>query len=120
MSYVNRHGAQGTLDGASKSTLENEFGTHIDDEVIKQILEKGNLQETEVRSMVLLSNTHTTLTNLSSSRAQRDQAPRTIAWAVVLATKCRCQLDINPCSHILQAEEQQGAFNDNGILQSWR
>lgn len=44
-----RQGAQGTLDGASKATLENEFGTHVDDDVIKQILEKGTLQETEVR-----------------------------------------------------------------------
>jgi hypothetical protein len=43
-----RHGAQGTFDSASKATLDNEFGTHIDDEVIKQILEKGALQESEV------------------------------------------------------------------------
>jgi hypothetical protein len=45
----NRHGAQGTLDSASKGTLENEFGTHVEEECIKQILEKGNLQESEVR-----------------------------------------------------------------------
>jgi hypothetical protein len=44
----NRHGAQGQLDGASKGTLENEFGTHNEDEVIKQILEKGSVQESEV------------------------------------------------------------------------
>jgi len=37
------------MDSASKATLENEFGTHNDEEVIKQILEKGTLQETEVR-----------------------------------------------------------------------
>jgi hypothetical protein len=43
-----RHGAQGTFDDASKATLENEFGTTNDDEVIKQILEKGTLQETKV------------------------------------------------------------------------
>jgi len=42
-----KHGAQGSLDGASHATLENEFGTHNEDEVIKQILEKGNLQESE-------------------------------------------------------------------------
>ncbi len=29
--------------------MENEFGTHNDEEVIKLILEKGSLQETEVR-----------------------------------------------------------------------
>lgn len=43
-----RHGAQGTFDGASKSTLENEFGTTDEDEVIKAILEKGTLQESAV------------------------------------------------------------------------
>jgi len=42
-----KHGAQGPLDSASHSTLDNEFGTHNEDEVIKLILEKGNLQESE-------------------------------------------------------------------------
>jgi hypothetical protein len=37
------------MDGASKGTLENEFGTHKEDECIKQILEKGSVQEAEVR-----------------------------------------------------------------------
>jgi hypothetical protein len=37
------------MDTASKSTLENEFGTQNDEEAIKQILEKGTLQESEVR-----------------------------------------------------------------------
>lgn len=37
------------MDGASKSTLENEFGTKNEDEAIVQILEKGDLQEVEVR-----------------------------------------------------------------------
>lgn len=41
-------GAQGMLEGASHSQLENEFGTSNEDEVVKQILEKGNLQEFEV------------------------------------------------------------------------
>jgi ribosome maturation protein Sdo1 len=41
------------MNTASKQTLENEFGTHVDDEVIKLILEKGALQETEVSSLVL-------------------------------------------------------------------
>ncbi|KAG5657226.1 hypothetical protein HG530_012788 [Fusarium avenaceum] len=40
-------GAQGNLDAASKAELENEFGTHVDDDVIKQILEKGATQTTE-------------------------------------------------------------------------
>jgi ribosome maturation protein Sdo1 len=43
------------MDGASKATLENEFGTHVDDEVIKQILEKGTIQESQVRSSSLQS-----------------------------------------------------------------
>ncbi|RYP92745.1 hypothetical protein DL770_001134 [Monosporascus sp. CRB-9-2] len=37
----------GQYDGASHATLDNEFGTHTDDEVIKKILETGNLQEAE-------------------------------------------------------------------------
>ena len=41
-------GNQGILDQASKSSLENEFGTHNEDDVIKQILEKGDVQEGEV------------------------------------------------------------------------
>ncbi|RGP75011.1 shwachman-bodian-diamond syndrome [Fusarium longipes] len=40
-------GVQGTLDAASKAALENEFGTSVDDDVIKQILEKGETQNTE-------------------------------------------------------------------------
>lgn len=46
--YVNRHGAQGQFDGASKSTLENEFDTTNEDDIIKMILEKGAVQESEV------------------------------------------------------------------------
>lgn len=37
------------MDGASKSTLENEFGTSNEDECVKQILTKGQVQVTEVR-----------------------------------------------------------------------
>jgi len=44
----NRHGAQGTYDAASNGALDNEFGTHVDEEVIKAILEGGSLQESEV------------------------------------------------------------------------
>ncbi|KAI1631557.1 shwachman-Bodian-diamond syndrome protein [Biscogniauxia mediterranea] len=44
---THKQGAQGQMDGASKATLENEFGTHVDDEVIKKILESGSLQESE-------------------------------------------------------------------------
>lgn len=51
-----RQGAQGKLDAASKSSLENEFGTHDEEEVVKQILEKGKIGETEVYSPFQLSN----------------------------------------------------------------
>ncbi len=47
---IHRHGTQGTLNDASKATLENEFGTHVEEEVIKAIIEKGSVQETEVRT----------------------------------------------------------------------
>jgi hypothetical protein len=83
-----RHGAQGTFDDASKATLENEFGTTNDDEVIKQILEKGTLQETKVgvphcipvltfpRIPRALQHTDP----LSTNREQRKRALRTTAW----------------------------------------
>ncbi|KAL8855259.1 MAG: hypothetical protein Q9178_008088 [Gyalolechia marmorata] len=42
-----RHGAQNAHDEASKQILENEFGTHNEDECMIKILEGGSLQETE-------------------------------------------------------------------------
>ena len=73
-----RHGAQGTMDGASHSTLDNEFGTHVDEEVIKQILEKGTLQETEVHNphafpFLLTSNAN----QCCKHRQHSEMAPRT-------------------------------------------
>lgn len=47
-SHSLRHGNQGILDTASKSVLENEFGTSKDDEVVAQIIEKGSINESEV------------------------------------------------------------------------
>lgn len=41
---THRHGAQGVFDGASKASLENEFGTSKDDECMRQILERGEYQ----------------------------------------------------------------------------
>lgn len=38
------------LDGASKATLENEFGTSNEDECIIKILESGEVQQTQVRN----------------------------------------------------------------------
>lgn len=79
-----RHGAQGELNTASKSTLENEFGTSVDEGVIKQILEKGSFQESQVifpSSTSLRTQTYTTYSS------QREPAPRTTAWERVLVTK---------------------------------
>ena len=45
---------QGKLDRASNADLENEFGTHKDDEVVKIILEKGNVQDTKVCCLMVL------------------------------------------------------------------
>ena len=44
-----RHGTQGILDAASNQTLEAEFGTSKEEDVVKQILEKGSVQEVDVR-----------------------------------------------------------------------
>ncbi len=44
-----RHGAQNAHDEASKQTLDTEFGTSNEDECLIKILEKGDLQATEVR-----------------------------------------------------------------------
>jgi ribosome maturation protein Sdo1 len=43
-----KQGAQGQLNRASKSALENEFGSSKDDDVVKKILEKGDVQEVKV------------------------------------------------------------------------
>ncbi|GAB7341852.1 hypothetical protein MBLNU457_g0172t1 [Dothideomycetes sp. NU457] len=44
---THKHGAQGILDTASKGQLESEFGTHRDEEVMIQIIEKGSIIESE-------------------------------------------------------------------------
>lgn len=54
---VFRHGATGRLDAASQYMLDNEFGTHVDEDVIKQILEKGDLKESKVSDQLLFLST---------------------------------------------------------------
>jgi len=44
---THKHGAQGQLDRASRALLDNEFGSSKEDDVVKQILEKGEVQETK-------------------------------------------------------------------------
>jgi len=45
---THKHGAQGTYDTASKGMLDSEFGTHVDEDVIKKILETGTAQASEM------------------------------------------------------------------------
>ncbi|KAF1809616.1 DUF1960-domain-containing protein [Eremomyces bilateralis CBS 781.70] len=40
-----KQGSQGHFDRASNASLENEFGTHDDTEVVQKILESGAVQE---------------------------------------------------------------------------
>ncbi|KAF2090988.1 putative RNA binding protein [Saccharata proteae CBS 121410] len=44
---THKQGTQGILDGASNSALDNEFGTHKEEDVVQQILERGDVQEVE-------------------------------------------------------------------------
>jgi len=44
---THKHGAQGVSDRASKLSLETEFGTSNEDEVVKKILQKGEVQESK-------------------------------------------------------------------------
>jgi len=47
--FVNhKQGAQGTLDSASNGSMDDEFGTHVDEDVIKKILAEGTLQESQM------------------------------------------------------------------------
>ncbi|PYH46919.1 SBDS family protein [Aspergillus saccharolyticus JOP 1030-1] len=46
---THKHGAQGVLDNASKSSLQNEFGTDNEDECLIKILENGEFQATQSR-----------------------------------------------------------------------
>ena len=45
-----RQGATGIHDGASQAMLQSEFGTTDEDKCISLILERGEIQEKEVRS----------------------------------------------------------------------
>ncbi|KAF2006590.1 shwachman-Bodian-diamond syndrome protein [Amniculicola lignicola CBS 123094] len=46
---THKQGTQGILDAASNGALESEFGTSKDDDVVKQILEKGDVQNTDAK-----------------------------------------------------------------------
>ncbi|OAL54140.1 RNA binding protein-like protein [Pyrenochaeta sp. DS3sAY3a] len=44
---IPEHGKQGVLNTASNSQLENEFGTTNEDDIIKKILQQGEVQTSE-------------------------------------------------------------------------
>lgn len=44
---THKHGAQGKLDTASNASLENEFGTSREEDVVQKILEEGAIKESE-------------------------------------------------------------------------
>ena len=80
-----RHGAQGVMDAASKATLENEFGTSNEDDCMIKILERGNLQETQVRAQQASPAPRADRPcRLPSAKAQR-----TIRWERCLHTEMR-------------------------------
>ena len=71
------------MNAASHSTLDNEFGSHVEEDVIKQILEKGTIQESQV-----CLNSHTIHNDANNDRSsQSEQAPRTTAWDPALVTE---------------------------------
>ncbi|KAF1851487.1 DUF1960-domain-containing protein [Cucurbitaria berberidis CBS 394.84] len=44
---IPEHGKQGILNTASKSQLENEFGTTNEDDIVKKIIQQGEVQSSE-------------------------------------------------------------------------
>ena len=82
-----RHGAQNAYDEASKSTLHNEFDTSNEDECMTKILEKGDIQHTEVRLSVRSRGMGIELANMLLCRAESGKDPRTTPWALALLTE---------------------------------
>ena len=80
-----RHGAQNAYDGASKQTLDNEFGTSNEDECMIKILEKGDIQETEVGLSPVEREIR--MADIVLFRHQSVKAPRMTVWVLVWLTK---------------------------------
>ncbi|EDU47639.1 SBDS domain containing protein [Pyrenophora tritici-repentis] len=53
---VPEHGKQGILNTASKSQMENEFGTSNEDDVVKKILKEGSVQSSENSERIGITN----------------------------------------------------------------
>jgi hypothetical protein len=81
---THKHGAQGQLDTASKASLENEFGTANEDEVIKKILEGGQPQSVQVSlpQASIISNFRPWLTWENSRRLVNVAATVTRPWVL--------------------------------------
>lgn len=92
------------MNTASASTLENEFGTKDEEEVIKQILEKGTLQESSVRTLpispafdsmpshgLLLLVFKVRMLIRFNCSSPSEQAQRTTAWEPAPATEYCCR-----------------------------
>jgi ribosome maturation protein Sdo1 len=94
--WCDRHGKQGVLNTASNSQLENEFGTKKEEDVVKQILEKGDVQSTEVSStLYYLSSTSSAYHELFTNecRTRNARATQTIARVLCKLTK-RLRIDM--------------------------
>lgn len=86
-------GNTGVLDTASKGALEGEFGTSNEDEVIKQILEKGNIVESGVRTCTqLLQEADNGLTIRRTLAVMVSRTSLRAPWSV---TKRRLLVDIS-------------------------
>jgi ribosome maturation protein Sdo1 len=51
---THKHGNQGMYDHASNADLDNEFGTHVDVEVMEKVLRAGTVTEGHVSALSLL------------------------------------------------------------------
>lgn len=78
-----RHGSQGVMDTASHGTLEAEFGTHKEEDVVQQILEKGDCQNHEVRSCSSFESI-----DLLCHRREGDLASAISRRVALLVTEC--------------------------------
>lgn len=75
------------MDGASKSTLENEFGVSNEEEVIKKILEAGTIQESEVgRPLYDPTVENGTITDDKSHQFPERQGPKNDAQRGTIVT----------------------------------
>lgn len=83
-----RQGNQGNLDTASKGTMEDEFGTSKEDDVMQQIIEKGTIVESEVCLTCLpLSCVPDAIRLTSSHRRMGVTATRTIPKVACLGIR---------------------------------